>query len=605
MNILPEIHSLDDYEHMSNYECITQESIGTMVAKSKVGVYDDFEEDIKFGTLYYNGHGLRIIYDDGTSVNTGYNKFRYCTVSKLDFFNSAVCVNDSWSLIFSDTDDFDVFYAYIDSYNARTEYFLDAAIHKIRNIYLNNHNNTIISDSLDELLQVIPESFFIEEINYFIMIHHFTFADDITRKYVDFTRDETNTAYQILRSNHEYSSAVTNIMRIMLKSIKLIESNVELLDEYRDFYLYLSLREKLIDKYSSTWEKEYDNTYDSKDIKTYLEYCANKCYITQNDNRSIFSFACYWLQKTNNKTDDIRNVIKKIKSLDILKDCPTKKGTTTIKQVKSNLNKGNIEVNSSSSYEKLNNLIGLSTIKNDVNNMINLVKMQIKRREQGLKTVPVSLHLVFTGNPGTGKTTIARILADIYKDIGILSKGQLVEVDRAGLVAGYVGQTAIKTQEKINEALGGILFVDEAYTLVKDGQDFGQEAIDTLLKAMEDNRDDFIVIVAGYTDLMQNFINSNPGLKSRFNKYIDFPDYSADELVEIFYSMCNEYQYTLTSNADKILREKLFDMEKNKDDNFANARDVRNLFEKVITNQATRLSYDTSENIMEIDSCDF
>ena len=187
----------------------------------------------------------------------------------------------------------------------------------------------------------------------------------------------------------------------------------------------------------------------------------------------------------------------------------------------------------------------------------------------------------------------------------MLSKGQLVEVDRSGLVAGYVGQTAIKTQEKINEALGGILFIDEAYTLVKDGQDFGQEAIDTLLKAMEDHRDDFIVIVAGYTNLMQNFINSNPGLKSRFNKYIEFPDYSADELVRIFYSMCNEYQYTLTADADIILKEKLFEMEKNKDANFANARDVRNLFEMVITRQATRLSQETSKNIMEIDACDF
>ena len=603
MNILPEIHSLDDYENMSNYESVSDDP-ETMRSKNKVRFNDDFEE-MAFGILYYNGHGLQLVSDDGTSANIAYDKFRYCTISNIDFNNFTVCVNDSWSLIFSNNDDFDNFYAYIDSFNIRTEYFLDAAIDKINKIYLENKNNSTISNSLDELLQVVPESFFIEDINYSIMVHHFTFVCDIVRKYVDYTRDETNTAYQVLRSNHEYSSAVTNIMRIMLKSKKIIESNVELLDEYRYFYLYLSLREKLIDKYSSIWEKEYDNTYDSKDIKIYLEYCANECYITQNDNRSIFSFACYWLQKTNNKTDDIRNVIKKIKSLDILKNCPTKKGTTTIKQLKSNLSKGNVEVNAISSYEKLNNLIGLSTIKNDVNNMINLVKMQIKRREQGLKTVPVSLHLVFTGNPGTGKTTIARILADIYRDIGILSKGQLVEVDRAGLVAGYVGQTAIKTQEKINEALGGILFIDEAYTLVKDGQDFGQEAIDTLLKAMEDNRDDFIVIVAGYTDLMQNFINSNPGLKSRFNKYIDFPDYSADELVEIFYSMCNEYQYTLTSNADKILREKLFDMEKNKDDNFANARDVRNLFEKVITNQATRLSYDTSENIMEIDSCDF
>lgn len=365
--------------------------------------------------------------------------------------------------------------------------------------------------------------------------------------------------------------------------VSVIQSNIDLLDEYVYFYLYLSLKEKLIEKYSLIWENEYDNTFDSTDLKAYFKYCANECYITLNDNRSIFSFACFWLKNAKNNTDDIRHIVKKIKSLVELKDCPVKKGNTVRLKTKPNLNNAPIEVNVSS-YEKLNNLIGLSSIKNDVNNMISLVKIQIKRKEKGLKEVPVSRHLVFTVNPGTGKTTIARILADIYKDIGVLSKGQLIEVDRSGLVAGYVGQTAIKTQEKIDEALGGILFIDEAYTLVKGSQDFGQEVIDTLLKAMEDNRDDFIVIVAGYTDLMQKFINSNPGLKSRFNKYVDFPDYSASELVEIFYSMCREYQYVLTPDADKTLKEVIFDMEKNKDKNFANARDVRNLFEMVITN---------------------
>lgn len=259
-----------------------------------------------------------------------------------------------------------------------------------------------------------------------------------------------------------------------------------------------------------------------------------------------------------------------------------------------------------SPYEKLYNLIGLDEIKNDVNNLINLVKMQLRRQEQGLKPIPVSLHLVFSGNPGTGKTTIARILAEIYKEIGALSKGQLIEVDRSGLVAGYVGQTALKTQEKIDEALGGILFIDEAYALAKNSNDdYGQEAIDTILKAMEDHRDDFIVIVAGYTEPMKKFINSNPGLRSRFNKYINFPDYSADELVQIFRSMCEEYQYKLTGSAEKIMAKKLHYMEAHKDENFANARDVRNMFEKVITNQASRLAENPSGNIMEIIAKDF
>lgn len=600
MQILPEIRSLEDYEKMSNYVNISKDTPGTTVSNYKVGLYDDFENEIQYGTLYYNGHGLRLVYEDGCSMKTGYNKFRYCTVSNVDFKNHSICVNDNVTFFFSDEDDFDTFYNYIDLFNIRTETFLNAAIDKVNKIFLANYQNNVISRAFDELIQKIQEEFFTEDLNYFIMLHFFTFADDIVRKYVNFTRDDTNNAYQILRANREYGNIVSSIMNIIRNTANIIKSNIELEDEYVNFYLYLSIKEKLIEKYSAIWVNEYDNTYNCSDLKKYLIYCANECYITLNDNRSIFSFACYWLKNASKSTDDIRNVITKIKSIAELKDCPTRKGNT---RVKAKYNSPDDVI--TSSYDKLNNLIGLTAIKNDVSNMINLVKMQIKRKEQGLKTVPVSLHLVFTGNPGTGKTTIARILADIYKEIGVLSKGQLVEVDRSGLVAGYVGQTAIKTQEKINEALGGILFIDEAYTLVKDGQDFGQEAIDTLLKAMEDHRDDFIVIVAGYTNLMQNFINSNPGLKSRFNKYIEFPDYSADELVRIFYSMCNEYQYTLTADADIILKEKLFEMEKNKDANFANARDVRNLFEMVITRQATRLSQETSNNIMEIDACDF
>ena len=212
------------------------------------------------------------------------------------------------------------------------------------------------------------------------------------------------------------------------------------------------------------------------------------------------------------------------------------------------------------------------------------------REEKGMKSVPVSLHLVFSGNPGTGKTTVARILAKLYKEIGILSQGQLVETDRSGLVAGYVGQTAIKTQKKIQEAMGGILFIDEAYMLNQKDENFGQEAIDTILKAMEDHRDKFIVIVAGYTELMKEFVESNPGLKSRFNKFFEFPDYTVDELQQIFELQCKKYQYKLTEEADKAVREEIVRLESEKGENFANAREVRNLFEKIITNQAARVS---------------
>ena len=252
---------------------------------------------------------------------------------------------------------------------------------------------------------------------------------------------------------------------------------------------------------------------------------------------------------------------------------------------------------SHSAMADLDELIGMETIKKDVRELINLVKMQKLRKEKGMKSLPVSLHMVFTGNPGTGKTTVARIMADIYREIGVLSKGQLVEVDRAGLVAGYVGQTAIKTQEKIDEANGGILFIDEAYTLAKKGNDYGQEAIDTLINLMEKRRDNFIVIVAGYPDLMKEFINSNPGLKSRFNKYIHFPDYSAEELILIFKSLCDKYEYRMNEAAENIVREKIEAHVQNKNEQFSNGRDIRNMFETIISNQASRVM--TDENISD------
>jgi SpoVK/Ycf46/Vps4 family AAA+-type ATPase len=243
-----------------------------------------------------------------------------------------------------------------------------------------------------------------------------------------------------------------------------------------------------------------------------------------------------------------------------------------------------------SGMEELQELIGLETVKHDVEELVGLARVRKMREEKGMKAVPVSLHLVFSGNPGTGKTTVARILAKLYREIGILPGGQLVETDRSGLVAGYVGQTAIKTQKKIEEAMGGILFIDEAYTLNQKDENFGQESIDTILKAMEDHRDEFVVIVAGYTDLMKAFVESNPGLRSRFNKFFEFPDYTAGELQKIFELQCRKYQYTLTEEADAAVREEIVKLEASKGENFANAREVRNLFEKIITNQAARVS---------------
>lgn len=240
---------------------------------------------------------------------------------------------------------------------------------------------------------------------------------------------------------------------------------------------------------------------------------------------------------------------------------------------------------------ELNELIGLAGVKEEVSSLVNILKINKLRESRGFKVPQVSKHLVFLGNPGTGKTTVSRLLSKIYKKLGVLEKGQLVEVDRSGLVAGYVGQTAIKTQEKINEAMGGVLFIDEAYTLAKGENDFGQESIDTLLKAMEDQREDFVVIVAGYSEPMNRFLESNPGLKSRFNKSITFEDYSPNELLDIFELFCKLNEMRLSSDARDYLTQYLSKLSNEKSENFANGREMRNLFEKAFTNQANRLSH--------------
>lgn len=241
--------------------------------------------------------------------------------------------------------------------------------------------------------------------------------------------------------------------------------------------------------------------------------------------------------------------------------------------------------------QKLDELIGLDQVKKEVRQLTNFIEIQHKRKERGLKVAPVTYHCVFTGNPGTGKTTVARILADIFRELGVVKKGHLVETDRSGLVAEYVGQTAVKTNKVIDSALDGVLFIDEAYTLVQGGdRDYGGEAVATLLKRMEDDRGRLVVVLAGYTEEMKKFINSNPGLQSRFSRYIEFSDYGAEELARIFLMNAEKNQYT----CDKDVRASIVNIMEvavqNKDVNFGNARYVRNLFEKAIQRQAVRLA---------------
>ena len=256
---------------------------------------------------------------------------------------------------------------------------------------------------------------------------------------------------------------------------------------------------------------------------------------------------------------------------------------------------------------ELDSYIGLSAVKKEVRNLIDLVKIHQLREKNGLPVTELSLHMVFSGSPGTGKTNIARLMARIFHSLGILSKGQLVEVDRAGLVAGYVGQTALKTKKAVEKALGGVLFIDEAYALnSSSGNDFGQEAIDTILKAMEDHRDDLVVIAAGYDELMDRFIHSNPGLESRFNRFLHFEDYSPEELLEIFKMRCGKGCYELEEDAAGLVRD--FLREENRDpESFGNARGVRNVFERILVCQASRLAEQetvTREDLMRLTAAD-
>ncbi|MBE5944727.1 MAG: AAA family ATPase [Lachnospiraceae bacterium] len=278
------------------------------------------------------------------------------------------------------------------------------------------------------------------------------------------------------------------------------------------------------------------------------------------------------------------------------KNTPNSKYDDETKDIIDADNKGELEL----LLQELNALTGMDSVKREINNLVNLLRICKLREEKGLQLPPTTNHLVFLGNPGTGKTTVARILSKIYHGLGVLSKGHLVEVDRSGLVAGYMGQTGEKVMEVVEKAKGGVLFIDEAYALSSNKQegDFGQEAVDILNKAMEDYRDDLIVIAAGYHDEMQDFLDANPGLRSRFNRTIEFPNYTADELVIILKNRAAKLDYSFTEEALAHMQQLFTRTLLNPPKNFGNARSARNYLERAINNQANRLvsSTDIDEN---------
>jgi stage V sporulation protein K len=241
--------------------------------------------------------------------------------------------------------------------------------------------------------------------------------------------------------------------------------------------------------------------------------------------------------------------------------------------------------------EELNGLVGLENVKKDINELVNLLEIQKKRSAEGLKNIEIALHTVFLGPPGTGKTSVARLLSRIFKHLGFLSQGQMYETDREGMVAGFVGQTATKVDKAVSESIGGVLFVDEAYALTANslGNDYGSEAVNTMLKRMEDHRDDLAVVVAGYTEPMKTFIESNPGLRSRFNRYFQFEHFKPAELFTIFERFCKKSDFILTEDTIEKLKDTFDLLYAKKDEGFGNARVIRNLFEKCVQNQANRV----------------
>lgn len=633
MIVLPEINTLEDYEQMKQQTCLSDKNaLDVHFLKEAVQIQLEEDSDGRFKDMKcaYNGHGIEINMADGRVIYKAFSKYQYLYTYSHVQKNNWIKMNKVGIFSFQDEGQKNNFLEFVYAYNAFMDKIYDAATEKMLSALNNNAANALYCpqesrQGIKKLIDLMGNSDnFTEEDIYFSLAHHFLTGDDLVNAYIKFSKEEREQGVQLLQDK-----TFKEVMEFLWRQVKRIQDTLEVFkrtepDAYLNLFTYLLIRKEFIERYADIWEKEYNHMQS-------ISQCLSQGILPEEDHRGTAALACWILKQQGNDRIDIISMIKNVKSVisgtnpNALDDFnPEKKRNNSQKndsqtnagqtshytgkdapwpnKVSYNLREEGPQKNDSQTessqknldelLEKLNSLVGLESVKNDVASLINLLQISKLREERGMKQIPMSLHLVFSGNPGTGKTTVARLLSEIYHKLGVLSKGHLIEVDRSGLVAGYVGQTAIKVQEVIQKALGGILFIDEAYSLTvnRGASDFGFEAVDTLLKGMEDHRDDLIVIVAGYPDSMNEFLESNPGLRSRFNRFLTFEDYTPQELVAMFEISCRSMGYTASRECMNCVKEYFEQRYRTRDKNFANGREVRNYFEMAMVNQANRLS---------------
>lgn len=456
----------------------------------------------------------------------------------------------------------------------------------------------------------IPNDKQVEFLQYVI---HAPIKDDKREEYVKVFEDYERTEFSLLIPfmiliDKEFGSTLSEVYLNFMDTITRLYLSLadEVgLDEATNFYSIMKRNQILVEK-GLNKEIEYDalsfiKDEDAKDTMDSICHLYDKMVIKNDEKLNHFIAAFDVIDKkregsSSDEEKELKDFKDRLNSADEDKADENEKESNDKKNKKSD-SFSDVDIidfdkkkrESSEIKDDLDSLIGLYEVKHQVRSMFNVVQIREECKKRGIVRQPMSYHMVFMGNPGTGKTTVARLIAEAYHDMGLLSKGQLVETSRVDLVAGYVGHTALKVKEVLEKAKGGVLFIDEAYALAGEGNDFGSEAIATLIKGMEDNRDDMVVIVAGYTDLMQGFLDSNPGLKSRFSKTIYFPDYNADELTKIFKKFCHDNNVRANNRVMEDVRNHFMKETAHKKRNYGNARAVRNYFEETLINQANRL----------------